>query len=54
MLLQHRHGYAADFLRGLLAEGHNPASESPSEVGVRCIPAHIHQIWSRCLSLEER
>ena len=50
MLLQHRHGYAADLPHGLLAEGNNPASESPTTVGVHCIPAQIHQIGAGVLT----
>src|SRR5439155_12765715 len=29
-----------------------PASESPWGKGVRCFPAQIRQVWSRCVSLE--
>ena len=54
MLLQHRHGYAAGFLRGLLAEGHNPASESPSDVGTCAAPRPISTRLEPVYSLEER
>lgn len=44
--LQHRHEYAADLPRGLTADCIRSASESPPEItgGVRCAPAHIHQV----------
>ena len=45
--LQHRHEYAADLPRGLATDCIRSASESPratSTSGVRCAPAHIHQV----------
>jgi hypothetical protein len=44
--LQHRHEYAADLPRGLTTDCIRSASESPpADVdGVRCDPAHIHQV----------
>jgi len=44
--LQHRHEYAADLPRGLTTDRITSASESPPTTadGVRCAPAHIHQI----------
>ena len=41
---QHRHEYAAVLPRGLPTGIERPASESPSNDGVRCIPAHICQV----------
>ena len=44
--LQHRHEYAADLPRGLTTDRITSASESPPAItdGVRCDPAHIHQV----------
>lgn len=45
--LQHRHEYAADLPRGLTTDCIRSASESPPATitdGVRCDPAHIHQV----------
>jgi len=45
--LQHRHEYAAVLPRGLTTDHITSASESPPTTtagGVRCDPAHIHQI----------
>jgi hypothetical protein len=44
--LQHRHEYAADLLRGLATDCIRSASESLPAImsGVRCAPAHIHQV----------
>jgi hypothetical protein len=44
--LQHRHEYAADLPRRLTTDRITSASESPPEItdGVRCDPAHIHQV----------
>jgi hypothetical protein len=44
--LQHRHEYAADLPRGLATDCIRSASESPPAIadGVRCDPAHIHQV----------
>ncbi len=43
--LQYRHGYAADFRRGLLTGPvHRRRSRPSLHSDVRCIPAHIHQI----------
>ena len=41
---QDRLEYAAGFSHGLLVGGCRPTSESPKKVGVRCGPAHIHQV----------
>jgi len=45
--LQHRHEYAAGLPRGLTTDRITSASESPPATiadGVRCVPAHIHQV----------
>lgn len=45
--LQHRHEYAAVLTRGLTTNCIRSASESPpanGAGGVRCAPAHIHQV----------
>jgi hypothetical protein len=44
MPLQPRHGYAADFPRGLLVEGSNSTSELPTWVGTRCYPTRVRQV----------
>src|ERR1039458_3207675 len=41
---QHRHGYAADLLRGLRLDPEISSTESLPERSVRCEPAHIHQL----------
>jgi len=43
--LQHRREYAAGLPRGLTTDCIRSASESPPDSGgVRCVPAHIHQV----------
>ena len=47
MSQRHRHEYAADLPRGLTTDRITSASESPPATiagGVRCAPAHIHQV----------
>ncbi|CAG4904836.1 MULTISPECIES: hypothetical protein [Acidithrix] len=45
MPLQHRHGYAAGFLRGLLVGDIDQLKSSRyKSIDARCYPAHIYQI----------
>lgn len=39
------------FPRGLLAGGHNPASELSIRVDMHCYPTHVRQVWGQCFDL---